>query len=292
MLNRRPPSTRLTRIIGALLLVLLTGCSAVRTGYNSAETLLYWWLDSYVDFSEAQTRIVRDSLGALHGWHRQQELPAYADLLNRMEQLAGGPVTPELVCTFTAQIRTRIQRLGEQSAEGLARVVPTLQPSQLQRLAEQFEKNNQKWREEWLDGTPDELLDRRLERTVDRFEDFYGRLSDAQKTLLRQRLASSSYDARAAWVERLRRQEDLLGVFQEHFGARRPAHVKAEMLALVQRSLEPPEPQAHERFERMLQEGCQTIALLHNSASAKQRRHLIEKLQGYENDFRALSTDH
>lgn len=282
---------RLPRIIGALLLVFLAGCSAMQTGYNSATTLLYWWLDGYVDFTEAQTKVVRDQLAALHDWHRRQELPAYADLLNRMEQLASGPVTPELVCTFTTQIRGRIQRLGEPVADGMARVVPTLHRTQLQRLAEQFEKNNQKWREQWLDGTPDELLERRLERAVDRFEDFYGRLDDAQKTLLRQRLASSSYDARAAWAERLRRQEDLLGVFQEHRGAERPAHVKAEMLALIQRSLEPPEPEAHARFERMLQESCQTIALLHNSTSAAQRRYLIDRLRGYENDFRTLAAE-
>lgn len=291
MLNCRSPLTRLTRIIGALLLVFLAGCSTLRTGYNSADTLLYWWLDSYVDFSDAQTQLVRDSLGTLHSWHRKQELPAYAELLDRMQPLASGSVTPELVCTFATQVRTHIRRLGDQSAEGLARVVPTLQPQQLQRLAEQFEKDNQKWREKWLDGTPDELLDRRLERAVDRFEDFYGRLSDAQRTLLRQRLASSSYDARAAWAERLRRQEDMLGVFQEHRGADRATHVRAEMLALLQRSLDSSEPKARARTERLLQEGCETIALLHNSANAKQRRHLIEKLQGYGADFRALVTE-
>lgn len=291
MLNRRPPSARLPRIIGALLLVLLTGCSAVRTGYNHADTLAYWWLDSYVDFSEAQTPLVRDSLQALHRWHRQRELPAYAELLDRMQSLASGSVTPELVCTFAAQVRNHLQRLGDQSADGLARVVPTLRPTQLQRLAEQLDKHNQKWREEWLDGTPAELLDRRLERTVDRFEDFYGRLSDAQKALLRQRLATSSYDARAAWAERLRRQEDLLGVFQGHLDAKRPAVVKAEMQALLQRNLEPPEAQARARAERQLQEGCQTLALLHNSTNARQRRHLIEKLQDYAADFRALAAE-
>lgn len=291
MVNFRPLPAFLTRIIGALLLVFLAGCSAVQTGYNNAPTLLYWWLDSYVDFSEAQTKVVRESLLALQRWHRREELPAYAELLNRMQQLAGGSVTPELVCTFTTEIRGRIERLSEPSAEGLARVVPTLQPTQLQHLAEQFDKHNQKWREQWLDGTPAELLERRLDRAVDRYEDFYGSLSGAQKALLRQRLAASSYDARLAWAERLRRQEDMLGVFQEHHNGDRPAHVKAEMLALLKRSLEPPEPEARARSERLLQESCLTIALLHNSTSAAQRRHLIERLQGYESDFRALAAE-
>ncbi len=278
----------LPRIICGLLLAMLAGCSAVQTGYNNAPTLLYWWLDGYIDFEDAQDRPVRDSLEALHGWHRRQELPAYAELLQRLQRQAPEAVTPGQVCTHLAQARMHLQRLGEQSAEGLARLAPTLQAEQLRHLARQFEKRNQKWRSEWLDGSPAELQERRLERTVDRYEDFYGRLSEAQQALLRQRIAASSFDARLAWAERLRRQQDTLGVLQEHRNGDRPAHVKAEMLALVQRSLEPPEPAARAQFESMLQEGCQTIAALHNSASAAQRRRLAERLQAYEADLQAL----
>lgn len=287
-MNCRPLSACLPRIIGGLLLILLAGCSAVQTGYNNAPTLLYWWLDGYVDFNEAQARPVRDSLDALHAWHRRQELPAYAELLGRAQRQAEGAITPEQVCAYTTQIQLHVRRLGEESAEGLARLAPTLQTGQLRHLDQQFEKHNRKWREQWLDGSPAELLERRLERTVDRYEDFYGSLSDAQKRLLRERLAASGFDARIAWAERLRRQQDVLRVFQEHRGSDRPAHVKAEMLALVRRSLEPTEPAARAQFERMLQEGCQTIAALHNSASEAQRRRLVERLQDYEADLRAL----
>lgn len=290
-MHSRPWPAFLTRIIGALLLVLLAGCSSVQTGYRNAPTLLYWWLDSYVDFNTAQEPLVRESLATLHAWHRQQELPAYADLLGRMQQLAGGPVSPELVCTFTQQVRGHLQRLAGQSAAGLARLVPTLEEEQLRQLAQKFEQNNQKWRQEWLDGTPAELLERRLARTVDRYEDFYGDLSDAQVSLLGQRLAGSSFDARTAWAERLRRQQDMLRIFQEHRGGARAAHVKAEMLALVQRNLDSPEPVYRAQFEGMLKEGCQTLALLHNSTSAAQRRHLIERLRRYENDFRTLAAE-
>lgn len=278
----------LPRIISGLLLLMLAGCSAVQTGYNNAPTLLYWWLDGYIDFEDAQDRPVRDSLEALHNWHRRQELPAYAELLQRLQRQALEAVTPEQVCNHLAQARVHLQRLGDQSAEGLARLAPTLQAGQLRHLARQFEKHNQKWRGEWLDGTPAELQERRLERTVDRYEDFYGRLSEAQKTLLHQRIAASSFDARLAWTERLRRQQDILGALQEHRNGDRPAHVKAEMLALVRRSLEPPEPAARAQFESLLQEGCQTIAALHNSASTAQRRRLAERLQGYEADLQAL----
>jgi len=285
------PRACATRIIGALLLVLLGGCSSLKLGYHNAPTITYWWLDSYIDFNDAQAGPVRERLAALHAWHRQNELPAYADLLQRMQQLAPGPVTPELVCTFVSEVRTHLQRLGVQSADGLARVAPLLEPAQLQHLAQQFEKHNQTWREEWLDGTPEALLARRVERTVDRYEGFYGRLSPAQQTLLRQRLAASGFDARLAWAERLRRQQDTLRALGEHRHSERPAQVLADMQALVQRSLEPSDPAARAQFDRMLAEGCQTIAALHNSSDARQRRRLIERLQGYEADLRALAAE-
>ena len=279
----------LPRIIGALLLALLAGCSAVQTGYNNAPGLLYWWLDGYADFSDAQAEPVRESLVALHDWHRREELPAYAALLQRMRQDTAQDVTPEQVCAHVTQLRQHLQRLGAQAAEGLVRYASTTQPAQLQHLTRQFEKHNRQWREEWLDGSPEELLQRRMKRVLERYEDFYGRLEPAQRKLLQERLAVSGFDPRLAWSERQRRQQDMLRVLQEQRSGERPAHVKAEMLALVQRSLEPPDPVMHAGFEQMLREGCRTLADLHNSTSPAQRRRLQERLQGYETDVRTLA---
>ena len=48
----RSPLTRVL-IIGFSLL-LLSGCSALRLGYNNGPQLAWWWLDNYVDFSSEQ----------------------------------------------------------------------------------------------------------------------------------------------------------------------------------------------------------------------------------------------
>lgn len=291
MLDSRRLPALLPRIIGALLLVFLGGCSAVKIGYNNAPSLVYWWLDGYVDFNDAQAVQVRDSLAALQAWHRQNELPAYAELLRQMQRLANGPVTPQQVCELSSQVRTRVQSLGEQAAEGMSRVVPTLQPEQLRHLALQFDKHNQTWREEWLDGTPAELAAQRLKKTVERAESFYGRLEEPQLALLRQSIAASAFDARLAWRERLRRQQDMLQVFREHGSSDRAAHVKAEILALQQRNLDSPDLAYRAQFERMVLDSCRTLAALHNSASAAQRRELLQTLQGYETDVRALISE-
>ena len=59
----RPGAARALRIIGVgLLAIALQACSAVRLGYNKSPEIAYWWLDSYLDFDNAQSRDVRASL--------------------------------------------------------------------------------------------------------------------------------------------------------------------------------------------------------------------------------------
>lgn len=278
----------LLRIIGALLPLVLMGCSAVKTGYNNAPTLVQWWLDDYISFTPAQTPQLKDSLSTLHNWHRQQELPRYAAQLQTLRQLAPQAVSPQQVCAQQDLLRGHLQRLGEQAADGISRLAPSLEAAQLAQLQRQFERQNAKWRKEWLDLSPAELAAHRLEKSTERAEDFYGRLNEAQLALLRDRIAISSFDAALLWRERLRRQQDMLAVLREHRNGERPAHVRAEVLALVRRNLESPDPVFRQRFEQLLQENCQTLAALHNSSTDKQRRHLVDKLQSYENDVREL----
>lgn len=285
----RPPAGS-TRIIGALLLaLLLAGCGAVRLSYNNATALSYWWLDGYADFDHAQERQLREQLGLLHAWHRAHELPLYAALLAQGQQLFAGAVSAPQVCQLGEQIRERALRLSDQAALGLAEIVTGLKPAQFSAMRGKFDKTNRKWREEWLDGSPAELAAARLKKAVERAEQFYGRLDDAQIALLRQAIAASSFDPRVAWAERQRRQQDMLQVLREHGTGARAAHLQDEMRALLRRNLESPEPAYRAQAERQTQENCQLIAALHNSASPAQRRHLLDKLRGYEADARVLA---
>lgn len=280
-------------IIGALLLILLLpGCSAIKLGYNNAPSLAYWWLDSYADFNEAQSGKLREGLTALHGWHRKSELPAYAGTLRKLQHLAPGTVSPEQVCALFSEVRSSLQRVGQQSERTLSAITPTLKPEQLQHLALKFDKRNQKWREDWIDGTPPERSARRLKLAVDRAETLYGRLEDAQLAVLRHSIATSSFDARLSYREALRRQQDILQTLREHAtGTPRATHIRAEVLGLLERSFHSPDPVYRQHFEKMTAESCGTLAALHNSTTAAQRLKALETLKEYETDALALASE-
>jgi Family of unknown function (DUF6279) len=283
-------STMLFCIISALLLLSLTGCSAIKLGYNNAPSITYWWLDGYLDLNDVQSLQVRDGLSTLHTWHRSQALPAYAEALLKIQRLAPGKVSPEQLCAVATDVRGFMQQIGTHAAEPLSTLTPTLRPEQLKFLAQQFDKKNKKWREEWLDVTPNELAERRFKLAVDRVQLLYGRLQEPQRAVLRQSTASSSFDASISYRETLRRQQDILRTLAEHSNkADRPAHVKAEVQALIERSLNSPDAAYRNQQEKLITEGCTTLAALHNSTSASQRLKAVDVLKDYEADARILA---
>jgi hypothetical protein len=59
------------RIIGLCVAsLLLASCSLVKLGYGQLPDLTYWWIDSYIDVTDAQTPRLRRELDELAQWHR------------------------------------------------------------------------------------------------------------------------------------------------------------------------------------------------------------------------------
>ena len=282
-------SVRVFRIIGLLLALLLSGCSALRLGYSQAPELAYWWLDSYFDFTEAQTTRVRADLAALQAWHRSNELPIYLGLLDKVQRLTPGNVTPEQLCELYNEFLPRITATADQAEPTLSAVTLLLKPEQLAQLARQLDKRSETWREDWLDGTPGERRARHAKRLVDRAEGLYGRLGAAQRATVREAVAASQYDAEMSYRESQRRHTDTLQTLRliqsGGLGAERN---RLEARGLLDRAVNSPDPIYRSQQIKLLQENCRTYAALHNSTSPSQRAKALETLKGYEADLRSL----
>ena len=279
-------------IIGVLLVTLATlfgGCSTAKLGYNNAPALTYWWLDSYLDFNTTQTPRVRADLEQLHAWHRANELPAYAALLAQWQRAAPNNLSGEQVCAWTDSVRPRLGALLDQTEPALAALAPTLSAGQLTHLERQFDKRNQKWREEWLDGTPTERQTRRLKQLTERAETLYGNLEDAQRAVLRAGLAASLFDANQTYRETLRRQQDMLQTLRAvQPGAVSDIRRAAELRALLERTQNSPDAAYLAHRAQVVRVNCQAFADLHNSTTPAQRQKAVTVLKNYEQDARTL----
>ena len=276
-------------VLLALLTALLSGCSAAKLGYNNAPSLTYWWLDNYLDFDSAQTPRVRAELEQLHRWHRETELPAYADALAQWQRAALANLSGEQVCAWVDGARPRLSALLDRTESSLVALAPTLKAEQLDHLARQFDKRNQKWREEWLDGTPAERQARRLKQLTERAEMLYGRLEDAQRAVLAASMNASMFDARQTYRETLRRQQDALQTLRlvqsEPLSEIRKV---AELRALLARTVNSPDNGYQTYRAQATRTNCQAFADLHNSTTPAQRAKAADTLKSYEADAKAL----
>ena len=276
-------------LLGLFLALLLSGCSAVKLGYNNAPELGYWWLDGYLDLNDRQSVQVRADLAALQAWHRQTELPLYVSTLQQLQRMAASDVTPAQVCEVSADLRSRFQALLDQAEPALSTLASTLHAEQLDHLARQFDKRNQKWRAEWLDDSPTERRARRVKQRVERAEMFYGPLQELQLAVVRDSAAASAFDARLHDQEAVRRQQDTLQTLRQ-IQTSTPAgtQLRTAVHALLARATDSPDAAYQNYLEKTGQENCLAMAKLHNSATPAQRLKVMETLKAYETDARAL----
>lgn len=283
-------------LLSAALGALLAACSTAQLAYHQAPRLLHWWIDGQVDLSDAQADAVRQDIDALFAWHRPNELPLYANRLAQWQGLAGRDLTAAQVCSEFEALRAAGERIAGRGAEALARLALQLTPAQIAHLQREHHKSNERFAEDFIEGSDEERLENRLDQAVDRYETLYGRLSEAQRAQVLAGLRQSPFDARRSQAERIRRQTDMLQTIRQIQALPRndggkgsaPAAAVQAVRGWFQRSLQSPDPAYAGLSQRMLQHGCEQFAALHNSTTPDQRAHALQLLQGYQADFRAL----
>ncbi len=297
--NTMPPpvSRRLRRpsIIAALLAVAvaLSGCGlAVKIGYGQGSPLAFRWLDSYVDFNDAQSLRLRTAFDDWFAWHRRTQLADYADLLARAQAEMPAAATPERMCSWAREIRTRIDAGFERAAPVMAEVLPTLTAQQISNIEKKNTEKNAEYRDDFLHREPAKRRKAAIQREVERAEMFYGRLDDAQRAFVAQSVTHSPWDGELAYAERLRRQQDALSMIRRLAASRAtPAEADAEIRAYVQRLDRSPRENYRRYAETLIEHNCSVAAALHNLTTTEQRRTAARKLKDYEVELRSLAAD-
>ena len=280
-------------IIGFALVAIvgLAGCSAVRLGYDQGPFLAHWWLDSHLALTSEQSARTKDGLAQWFAWHRGTQLGDYAGWLARTRGETAAAVTPQQVCRWSDELRRRVDPLMERVLPVAAEVVPTLSAEQLARLERRLEEEDAKRRKDFLQPRNEQRWEASTARTIERFETFYGTLEPAQRALVAGSVRASPFDPARWWTERQASQAEMMGTLRKLSGDRRPRDQVAADLrqAIERRWLAAPSDGSGYR-ERLALHQCELAAAVHNAATPVQRRHLADKLQGWEGDLRALAS--
>ena len=289
--QRLLPLSRLAKLSALACLLTLSACSLVVTGYNSAPNLLmFLWINPHVDLNAAQEKQTLADLKLTLEWHRQNQLPVYADVLKQMQELAPNDINPDQVCAIAEVITVSLDPLIEQFELPLTKLALGLNADQLQTLQRKYEQDLKDYRKEWkLDASRDKQLDVQTDKGQTNAERLYGSLSNAQEKLLRQLAQESGYEPESTYAERMRQQKESL-VLHERILQTKPdvQEAKAMVRKWLQSSLHSSDPAYAAYLKKRKRTNCEAAAQFHNMTTAKQREHAVKTLKNYEADVRAL----
>jgi len=267
----------------------LAGCSAVRLTYNHGAQLAWWWLDDYLDFPREQSVAARAAIDRWFEWHRATQLSGYAALLEATQAQALEPTNAAAMCRLWAQARERLDPALDRALVLGADLVPGLSDAQLRHLERRYVKNIDHLREDYLQPDPAKRQAAALKRALDRAEQVYGRLGEAQRKVLADGVAASPFDPQAWIRERQARQRDTVATLRRLVEDKADLDARvAALRALAERSESSPDPAYRVAQHRLTDYNCALVARLHNATTAAQRRHARQTLEGWEGDLRAL----
>ncbi len=269
--------------------LLVTACSSLKLGYNNADTLLLYALDSYLDLDERQQAMAGERVRRLLGWHRATQLTGYAQLLADAQRTLDGRVGADDVATLQQQMNAKFAALGDEVAPDIAALAQTLAPAQIDHFAAKLAKESSSARRELVRFAGGrESVDARVKRYGERAESWFGSVNDAQMQILRDALESKT---QTWWLdERERRQNEMVQMLRRIHDEQPPAaEATRRVREFFAQLAEPRDPARRAALTEYRRANAELIARLINAATAAQRATLAKKLRGYADDFTALA---
>ncbi len=191
------------------LLVFLSACSSTTFVYNRLDFLLPWYMGDYVKLEREQKKYLDTLIDPFLGWHRNEELPKYLELLEQAERDLDRDLTPEDVEELALAFEAAWLRIEERALEWLMELGEELSDEQIQDFIAELWDKQREYEEKYLPRTDEEYHEEAYENLRDSLQDYMGRLDESQRTVLEdaadtlRRSDGVWLTERAAWLNML-----------------------------------------------------------------------------------------
>ena len=272
-------------------MVVVAGCSSIKLAYNNGDTLLYWWLNAYLDLDSDQSGEVKKDIDDLFNWHRKTQLKNYVHLLETAQrQLAGNLTQADLMADYR-EAKARTETLAQKALPELTDLAMTIKPEQLAQMEKKFNKNNETYRKKFISGSVEERQKQRYKKSMEQLELWFGSFSREQEAQLRKASDARPLDNQIWLDERIRRQQKILAVLrkvdQENLGKEATAVLMQGLVRDIFERLESPERKAF--YDTFLDSTTQFIVTAARIATPEQKAHAQRRMQGWIQDFNTLA---
>jgi hypothetical protein len=265
----------------ALALALLQGCSVTRLAYNNADVYLRWQANHYFDFQGEQSDELDRRLDAFLDWHRAKALPHYARLADEAAaRLTRGVRREDLEWSYDSLAVQAREALGAAAAEA-AGLLDRLSPAQIEHFEQRLAEENRKFAKEQLQGTMEERHQRRIKRNLERLEEWYGPLSEAQAARVRRYSERAPFSAALRDRHRKQRQAELLAMLRAREG-------RQKLAKWLQDWEGGRAPEYVEAARATRAEYIDLLLDLDRTLSSEQREHAVKRLKRFAGLFETL----
>jgi hypothetical protein len=276
-----------------VLMLALAGCSSLRLAYNHGDTLLYWWIDGYVDLDAEQKPVVKADIDNLFQWHRKTQLRDYIQVLQTgQRQLQGNPTAADLANDYD-EVRRRTQLLLFKALPELADLARSLKPEQIAQMEKKFASNNAEFRKKNMKGDKEAQQKYRYKKSMEQFELWFGNFSSDQEAVIRKASDARPLDNEFWLNERLRRQHAIVTLAKKVQTEKLSKEATMALLhGLVKDSFEPPEAADRRKFiDSYTDATIQLVLTVVKIATPAQRAHAQKRMQGWIDDFNNLAAE-
>ncbi|NEX63155.1 hypothetical protein G3574_18900 [Noviherbaspirillum sp. 17J57-3] len=268
-------------------------CSALRVGYANGESVVYWWLDGYVDFQHDQKPWVKERIRTLFDWHRKTQLRDYAQVFAHVQQRLqkGTPVTAAEVLEQYGIIRQKSLLVIDKALPDLTDLALALEPEQLGKLEKKFASNNDSYRKDYLRGDLEQRQQFRFKKVMKQAEYWFGNFSDEQEKEIRALSDGRPLDNEIWMNERMTRQKEMLAILRRIQQEKPSKEAAMGMLRNHAATLfEFVTYKEHKEFFDGSRDGmAKLVAGMINMTTPAQRQHAAERLQKLIDDCNSLA---
>lgn len=286
-------ANRLRMVFLIALMVVAAGCSSMRFTYNHGDTLLYWWLNNYLDFDSDQSGWVKKDIDQLFQWHRQTQLKDYVQLLaTGQRQLAGNLSHADLMADYR-DVKARTELLAYKALPELADLARSVRPEQIAQMEKKFAKNNEDYRKKFMRGDLEQRQKARYKKSMEQLELWFGNFNSEQEAILRKASDARVLDNELWLDERVRRQKRIVAVLrkiqQEKLSKDGTVSALHNLVKELFGRFEAPERKAF--FDNYTDQTVQLILTAARIATPAQKAHAQKRMQGWIDDFNTLAAD-
>ena len=275
-------------------MVVATACSSVKFAYNQGDTLLYWWVNAYLDLDSEQSGLVKEDIDQLFNWHRKTQLKDYSQLLaTAQRKLASGNVTMADLKTDYKDIRARTEVLAYKALPDLTELALSIKPAQLAKMEEKFAKNNETYRKKFIRIDKDKQQKLRYKKSMEQFELWFGNFSNEQEAILRQASDARPLNNEIWLEERMIRQKKIIAALREiqqkKLGKEATSALLNNLIKDIFARMDGGERKPF--YDAYLESSMQMVLTAIRISTPAQKAHAQKRMQGWIDDFKVLSAE-